>query len=120
MSSTRVRASRPVQRGDIEYEFTAVADMTLPEHTMVVSKSRCHVIADRVVRVTLDPEAVAVATKDWGTYFSAGTQFDLVCVVGTATNNIVTVTASCMRIQRSANCPMVKPVGTSTRPRPLP
>lgn len=60
-------------------------------------------IGDRVVRVSLDPEAVAVATKDWGTFFSAGTTFDLVCVVGTGTNNIVTVTAAGLQLAAEPN-----------------
>jgi hypothetical protein len=60
-------------------------------------------IGDRVVRVTLDPEAIAIATLDWGTYFSAGTTFDLVCVVGTASNNIVTVTASGLQLAAEPN-----------------
>ncbi len=37
----------PEQRAGIEYEFTVVADMDL-EHRLVVSKSRCDVIADAV------------------------------------------------------------------------
>lgn len=37
----------PEQRAGVEYEFTVVADMDL-EHRLVVSKSRCDVIADKV------------------------------------------------------------------------
>jgi hypothetical protein len=37
----------PEQRAGVEYEFTVVADMDL-EHRLVVSKSRCDVIADAV------------------------------------------------------------------------
>lgn len=37
----------PEQRAGIEYEFTAIMDMDL-EHRMVVGKSRCDLIADRV------------------------------------------------------------------------
>jgi hypothetical protein len=39
----------PIQRQGMEYEFTIVCDMDL-EHTMVVSKSRCDIVADKVVR----------------------------------------------------------------------
>lgn len=38
----------PEQRAGIEYEFTVVGDMDL-EHRLVISKSRCSLIADRVV-----------------------------------------------------------------------
>lgn len=37
----------PIQRQGMEYEFTVVADMDI-DHTMVVSKSRCSLIADDV------------------------------------------------------------------------
>jgi AAA domain len=37
----------PEQRAGVEYEFTVVADMDL-EHRLIVSKSRCDVIADAV------------------------------------------------------------------------
>jgi hypothetical protein len=39
---------QPEQRAGVEYEFTVVADMDL-EHRLVVSKSRCSLIADVVV-----------------------------------------------------------------------
>lgn len=39
----------PVQRAGIEYEFTVVADMS-QEHDMVISKTRCDLIADRVFK----------------------------------------------------------------------
>jgi DNA polymerase III delta prime subunit len=37
----------PVQRNDLDFEFTVVADLDL-EHAITVSKSRCHPLADRV------------------------------------------------------------------------
>jgi hypothetical protein len=43
----------PIQRAGMEYEFTLVADMDV-DHKIVVSKSRCDVIADKV---TLRPGA---------------------------------------------------------------
>jgi hypothetical protein len=39
----------PVQRQGMEYEFTIVGDMDL-EHNFVVTKSRCDLVADKVVR----------------------------------------------------------------------
>lgn len=38
----------PEQRAGIEYEFTVVADMELPSHRLIVSKSRCDVVSDIV------------------------------------------------------------------------
>lgn len=39
----------PVMRSGIEFEFDVVADMDL-EHRMVISKSRCSVLADQVIQ----------------------------------------------------------------------
>lgn len=39
----------PVQRQGIEYEFTIVGDMDL-EHNMVISKSRCELVADKIIK----------------------------------------------------------------------
>lgn len=39
----------PIQRQGMEYEFTIVADMSA-DHTLVVSKSRCDLVADAVVK----------------------------------------------------------------------
>lgn len=38
----------PVQRSGMEYEFTIVCDMDI-DHKLIVSKSRCEVVADKVV-----------------------------------------------------------------------
>lgn len=46
-STPRKIGMAPEQRAGIEYEFTVVADMDL-EHRLVVSKSRCDLIADAV------------------------------------------------------------------------
>lgn len=55
-------------------------------------------IVDRVVRVTIDPEFVANATRNWGALFAAGTTFDVTCVVGTTAHNTVTVTAAGLQL----------------------
>jgi AAA domain-containing protein len=47
ISQPRKLGMAPEQRAGVEYEFTVVADMDL-EHRLVVSKSRCDVIADVV------------------------------------------------------------------------
>ena len=39
----------PIQRQGMEYEFTIVADMDV-DHNMIVSKSRCKIVADDVVK----------------------------------------------------------------------
>ncbi len=39
----------PIQRQGMEYEFTIVGDMDI-DHNLVVSKSRCEIVADAVVR----------------------------------------------------------------------
>lgn len=53
----------PEQRANIEYEFTVVADMDL-EHRLIVSKSRCDVIADMVMPSGRSHEP-AIAFRDW-------------------------------------------------------
>lgn len=53
----------PEQRAGVEYEFTVVADMDL-EHRLVVSKSRCDLIADVVAPKGRSAE-VAVSFRDW-------------------------------------------------------
>ncbi len=57
----------PVQRGDVEYEFTVVADLDL-EHRVTISKTRCHDLADLVVekhRAT-EPAALFAAWLEEG------------------------------------------------------
>lgn len=39
---------RPIQREGVEYEFTVIGDMDL-EHRLIISKSRCDVVADLVL-----------------------------------------------------------------------
>jgi hypothetical protein len=53
---------KPVQRDGIEYEFDVVGDLDL-EHTMVITKSRCSVLADQVIRKP--DEQVALTLLDW-------------------------------------------------------
>lgn len=48
----------PVQRAGVEYEFQIVGDMDL-DHRITVSKSRCDVLADRVVQPDRESEAAA-------------------------------------------------------------
>lgn len=50
------------------------------------------IITDRIPTFALDPELTVVATKNWLTSFTASTAASLACVVGTASNNIITIT----------------------------
>lgn len=40
----------PEQRAGIEYEFTIVADMDVEHHRMVLTKSRCDILADQIIQ----------------------------------------------------------------------
>ena len=53
----------PEQRAGIEYEFTVVADMDL-EHRLIVSKSRCDLIADAVATKG-ESSQVWTTFRDW-------------------------------------------------------
>lgn len=53
----------PEQRAGVEYEFTVVADMDL-EHRLIVSKSRCSLIADVVAPLGRSHEP-AVTFAEW-------------------------------------------------------
>lgn len=57
------KALAPEQRAGVEYEFTVVADMDL-EHRLVVSKSRCSLLADLVVPNGRSHEP-AIIFRDW-------------------------------------------------------
>lgn len=54
----------PEQRAGIEYEFTVVCDMELPEHLLRVSKSRSSAVADMVAHKGRSHE-VAIKFRDW-------------------------------------------------------
>lgn len=53
----------PVMRAGVEYEFTLVGDIDL-EHRVVISKSRCHLLADEVLQPGRASEG-AEAFKGW-------------------------------------------------------
>lgn len=52
--------------------------------------------------VTMDPEATLLATQNWWAAQSAGTEVDLVLVIGTASNNTITITCPDLQL---ANAP---------------
>ncbi len=53
----------PVMRAGVEYEFQLVGDMDL-EHRMVITKSRCKVLADQVIQPNRAPD-MAETFKKW-------------------------------------------------------
>jgi hypothetical protein len=53
----------PVQRAGVEYEFQLVGDLDL-EHRITISKSRCDVLADKVIQPDRETEA-AEQFIDW-------------------------------------------------------
>lgn len=57
----------PVMRDGIEYEFTLLGDIDL-EHRIVISKSRCDLLADRVVQ----PGRAADAAETFRTWLEQG------------------------------------------------
>jgi hypothetical protein len=54
-------------------------------------------------KITMDPEAVAISTKNWDSYLDAGTTFDIVFVAGSATGNTITVTATTCQLTAPAD-----------------
>jgi hypothetical protein len=54
---------RPIQREGVEYEFTVIGDMDL-EHRLVISKSRCDVVADLVLPKGKSADA-ALTFAEW-------------------------------------------------------
>lgn len=58
----------PVQRAGLEYEFTIVGDMDL-EHRITISKSRCDVLADKVIQ----PHRATEAAKTFLEWLNDGT-----------------------------------------------
>jgi hypothetical protein len=55
----------PEMRAGVEYEFTVVADMSLPDHDLAVTKSRCDVIDSLVVRKADIAEKVLRPFAEW-------------------------------------------------------
>jgi hypothetical protein len=53
----------PIQRAGIEYEFTVTADLDY-EHTLLVDKTRCHLLAGRMFKLGHTVE-MAETLRDW-------------------------------------------------------
>lgn len=60
---------QPIMRDGIEYEFTILGDIDL-EHRLVISKSRCDALADKVVQ----PGRAADAAKEFRAWLESGTE----------------------------------------------
>jgi hypothetical protein len=58
------RGMAPEQRSGIEYEFDVVASMSLPDHTLTVTKSRINEVADRTAHKGRSHE-IALDLKEW-------------------------------------------------------
>jgi hypothetical protein len=63
---------------------------------------RAAAIVGRKPSLTLDPEAVAVATKDWRALTAASTQLALSIVIGSTANNIITIASSTCQVTGSS------------------
>lgn len=61
------------------------------------------VITNRQIKVTIDPEAVLYATKNWNTDWTAGTEAALNCVLGGTATNIITITAPKLQLMAPPN-----------------
>lgn len=64
-------------------------------------------ITNRAPRVRITPEADLLSNKDWSNLFNSSTTGALVCTLGTATNNILTLAAPALQL--------VKPPGNGDR-----
>lgn len=78
-----------------EVTIAANRDVGMREH---VSNSgfRSAWIKGGIYTVTVAPEASTIAVKDWGAAFLARTPLAFECIIGTVTNNIITITAPAM------------------------
>lgn len=72
--------------------FAAGNVLKLREDANQTSGYKAGIITDRMPTFSLDPETVLLATKNWYTNFYASTGASLSAVVGTASNNIITLT----------------------------
>lgn len=66
--------------------------LKLREDANTTSGYKCGIITDRVPTWSIDPELELVATKNWMSDYLASTRASLAFVIGTAANNVITVT----------------------------
>lgn len=78
---------------DIEIEN----ELTLREDATAASGFHSAVITNRRIKVMVDPEALALSTKDWYADWLAHTEAALSIVIGATTHN--TITISCPKLQ---------------------
>ena len=81
-----------------EMTISLGSELILRENQADATGIHAAYIVGRDVRVTMDPEAVLHATRDWHAAWLAGTEYALSCAVGTASGNTVTITAPKMQI----------------------
>jgi len=77
--------------------------MKLREDANAVSGFKAGIITDRFPTFEIDPETDLVATKNWMSEFLASTRASLAFVLGTATNNVITVTYPKAQITSAPN-----------------
>jgi hypothetical protein len=75
-------------------EIDAGNDVIMREDPAASTGYRAAEIVGRKPTITLDPEAVTVATQGWRTARDAGTEWALSVILGSAANNIITVASS--------------------------
>ena len=51
---------QPIQRDGVEYEFDVLADMTVPDNTFIVTKTRCTALSDKSFERPKGPEIAAI------------------------------------------------------------
>lgn len=81
-----------------EIKISAGNTLALRQDATHVSGYHAGIVTDRAPRVTMDPEALPLGTKDWFADHLASTEAALNCVVGGTSNNIFTIAAPKMQL----------------------
>lgn len=76
-------------------------DLTAVNSAGVPTGYRAAYITGRRPIITIDPESVPLATKDWEAAFHAQTTFALSCVYGSGSNGTITISAPKMVLNRN-------------------
>jgi hypothetical protein len=81
-----------------EVEIALGNEVVLRQDPAASCGYRSAVITNRKVTVKMAPEAKLLAAQDWHAAYLAGTTYALSCPVGTAADNIVTITAPALQL----------------------
>ena len=98
-------ASATVTIGGTAYKWSRVGiamnnGVVLREDASKVSGYISGYIANRRIRLTVDPEEVALGTKDWYADWMASTELAFSCAIGSAANNTITIAMPKCSIER--------------------